>query len=81
MKTVLKCCSLNETYLNSVGAQRRSCSDSGLFLLLYVKFSHAVEEKKNIFKYNGDLLEGAAQTGVETFGGPQPFILYADTCT
>jgi len=31
------------------------------------------------FKYNGDLLEGVAQTGVETFGGPQPFMLYADT--
>lgn len=26
-------------------------------------------------KHNVDLLEGAAQAGVETSGGPQPFML------
>ena len=34
-----------------------------------------VHEHTHIGTHSGDLLEGAAQDGVETCGGPQPFML------
>lgn len=34
---------------------------------------------KQLELHSGHLLEGAAQAGVETSGGPQPFMLYAET--
>lgn len=51
------------------------CENSGTCLELEVTCCALCGTHMNTQIYNGDLLEGAAQAGVETIVGPQPFML------